>query len=435
MADMVLIVSYFSILLGFGVIIANLMKKIKIPDTFLLLLVGLLCGPTLWKSGFVARYIDFIIVDVSKMSVVPDFLRTLALVLIVFVGSFNLNFSELKRFSDISVNLAFSLVILNTILIGIAGKLIFGFSWLTAFLIGAIVSGTDASVIFTFEESLKKHRDALTIVKVESILNSPLSVLIPLLLLDLINLSPGKTLAPGVYISQFWQMIAAGIGSGVVIGLAITKALSRMLREYSALLISSIAFLTFGLAESIGGSGMLAVAVAGFIIGNLAIEHREKVIEFQSEFSELLRISVFTLLGAQVFLDLNPLLLIAEFLFAAFVFVLRPLIVSYLAKSKSEELGYEGFAILKFSAPRGISAAAVVPIVSAALANNAVMDIVFMVIFFTVLLSSLAANLIASGKARSMSESYDKIKAMLFGRKSEVEKSEKEKKEAGIDEP
>ena len=113
MADMVLIVSYFSILLGFGVIVANLMKKIKIPDTFLLLLVGLLCGPTLWKSEFVARYIDFIIVDVSKMSVVPDFLRTLALVLIVFVGSFNLNFSELKRFSDISVNLAFSMVILT----------------------------------------------------------------------------------------------------------------------------------------------------------------------------------------------------------------------------------------------------------------------------------------------------------------------------------
>ena len=316
-----------------------------------------------------------------------------------------------------------------------AAKLIFGFSWLTAFLIGAIVSGTDASVIFTFEDSLKNYRDALTIVKVESILNSPLSVLIPLLLLDLINLSPEKTLAPGVYISQFWQMIAAGIGSGVVIGLAITKALSKMLREYSALLISSIAFLTFGLAESIGGSGMLAVAVAGFIIGNLAIEHREKVIEFQSEFSELLRISVFTLLGAQVFLDLNPLLLIAEFLFAAFVFILRPILVSYIARGKSDELGYEGFAILRFAAPRGISAAAVVPIVSAALVNNMVLDIVFMVIFFTVLLSSLAANLIAGGKARAMSEKYDKIKGMLLGRKIEAEKSEEEEKETADNEP
>ncbi|MFQ5815827.1 MAG: cation:proton antiporter, partial [Candidatus Hydrothermarchaeaceae archaeon] len=152
MADMVLIVSYFSFLLGFGVIVANIMKKVRIPDTFLLLLVGLICGPTIWRNPAVARYIDFLIVDVSAMSVVPDFLRTLALVLIVFTGAFNLNFSELKKFSNVSVNLAFLIVIFNTIILGAAAKVIFGLGWVPAFLIGAIISGTDASVIFTFEE-------------------------------------------------------------------------------------------------------------------------------------------------------------------------------------------------------------------------------------------------------------------------------------------
>ena len=277
MADMVLIVSYFSFLLGFGVIVANLMKKVRIPDTFLLLLVGLICGPTIWRNPAVARYIDFIIVDVSAMSVVPDFLRTLALVLIVFTGAFNLDFSELKKFSNIAVNLAFLIVFLNTVILGVAAKVIFSLNWIPAFLIGAIISGTDASVVFSFEESLKKYKNVLPILKVESILNSPLSVLIPILFLDLLDISPGTVLAPTVYISQFWQMIVAGIGSGIVIGLGITKIIGRMLREYSSLLIFSIALLTFGLSEAVGGSGMLGVAVAGFIIGNLGFPHKERV--------------------------------------------------------------------------------------------------------------------------------------------------------------
>ncbi|RMF91796.1 MAG: hypothetical protein D6733_00095 [Methanobacteriota archaeon] len=399
MADMVLIVSYFSFLLGFGVLVANIMKKVRIPDTFLLLLVGLVTGPTIWRNPAVARYLDFIIVDVSAMSVVPDFLRTLALVLIVFTGAFNLDFEELRRFSDLSVTLAFLLVLLNTLLLGAAAKLIFRLPWIPALLIGAIVSGTDASVIFTFEDTLKEHADVLTILKVESILNSPLSVLIPVLLLDLLSLSPGAVFSPSTYFSQFWLMVVAGIGSGVVIGFVISKILTMMVREYSALILISIALLTFGLSEQVGGSGMLGVAIAGFIIGNLAFPHKEKVREFQSEFSDMLRISVFTLLGAQVFLDLNPYLLAVELLFALLVFVVRPVFVTYLARGSEEEVGKEGFTLLKLAGPRGISAAAMAPIAAAAVGSTLIMDLVFMVIFFSVLLSTVTARVI--GRQRS----------------------------------
>lgn len=423
MADMVLIVSYFSFLLGFGVLVANLMKKVKVPDTFLLLLVGLITGPTIWRSEIVSRYIDFIIVDVAAMSVVPDFLRTLALVLIVFTGAFNLNLTELKKFSDISVNLAFVIVFLNTIVLGVAAKIIFGLEWIPALLISAIISGTDSSVVFTFEDSLKKHGNVLTILKVESILNSPLSVLIPVLLLDLLQMAPGTVLAPTVYISQFWQMIVAGIGSGVVIGLGISKIIGRILKEYSALMIFSIALLTFGLSEVVGGSGMLGVAVAGFIIGNLGIPHKERVKEFQSEFSDMLRISVFTLLGAQIFLELNPALLAVEFLFALLVFIVRPIFITYLAGHVREEIGPEGFKLLKFAAPRGIAAAAMAPIAAAAINNNLILDIVFMVIFFSVLLSTITAHVISTGKKFSIKKGPGSKKASAGKGKDKSDRS------------
>ncbi|MFQ6136626.1 MAG: cation:proton antiporter [Candidatus Hydrothermarchaeales archaeon] len=414
MADMVLIVSYFSFLLGLGVIVANLLKKVKIPDAFFLLLVGLICGPTIWKHPSVASYVQLIIVDVEAMSVVPDFLRTLALVIIVFTGAFNLDFSELKRVSDISINLAFAIVILNTIVLGFAAKWIFGMGMIPALLIGAILSGTDAGVVFTFEKVLPKKEKVLSILKVESILNSPLSVLIPILLLDLLEMAPGSILEPLLYVSQFWQMIVAGIGSGVVIGLMISKVLHGMLREYSPLLIFSIALLTYAFAELVGGSGMLAVAAAGFIVGNLVFPHKEAVKEFHDEFSEMLRISVFTLLGAQILLNLNPLLILVEFLFALLVFFVRPIFVIFLTRELREEMDYESMSLLKYLAPRGISAAAMAPIAAVAIGSPQIMNVVFTAIFFTLLFSSITANLVSSGKILILKEKYEAVHSPLI---------------------
>ena len=411
MPDMVLIVSYFSFLLGFGVLVANLMKKVKIPDTVFLLLVGLICGPTIWKNPAITQYLQFTIVDVDAMSVVPEFLRTLALVLIVFTGAFNMSFSELKRVSSISIKLAFLVVILNTIVLGIIAKFIFGFGMVPALLIGATISGTDSSVVFTFENVLNRHTNILTILKMESIINSPLSVLIPFLFLSFLESAPSEVLVPSVYISQFWLMIAAGVGGGLVIGFAVTSILDRMLKEYTPLLLFALALLTYGLVEAVGGSGMLAAAVSGCVIGNTAFAHRKATEKFHSEISDMLRISIYTLLGAQVFLDLNPLLILAEILFVVFVFIVRPIFITFLARDV--EADYESMTLLKWVAPRGISAAAMAPIVAIALGDQQIMNIVFMVILFSVLFSTVTANLVSTGKIWIIRDKTMKARAML----------------------
>ncbi|MFQ5975998.1 MAG: cation:proton antiporter [Candidatus Hydrothermarchaeales archaeon] len=434
MADMVLIVSYFSFLLGLGVIVANLFKKYKIPDAFILLLVGLVCGPTIWKHPAVASYIQVTIVDVEAMSAVPDFLRTLALVIIVFTGAFNLDFKELKRVSDVSINLAFILVFLNTVFLGLAAKFIFKLDLVPALLIGAILSGTDAGVVFTYEKVLKKKKKALSILKVESILNSPLSVLIPILLLDLLRMAPGSIIEPLLYVSQFWQMIIGGIGSGVVLGFVLSKILNKMLKEYKPLLIFSMALLTYAFTELVHGSGMLAVAVAGFIIGNLVFPHKDTVREFHDEFSEMLRISVFTLMGAQIALNLNPYLILVEFLFALLVFFIRPIFVIFLARDLKEEMDYESLSVVKFLAPRGISAAAMAPIAAGAIAtgNQEIMNIVFTAVFFTLLFNTITVNLINSGKMVAWKERYELAKVpvgnFFRGKYEDLRSGEKEEK-------
>ncbi len=422
-------VMYFAILLGFGVLVANLLKKRNIPDTFFLLLLGLLFSPTIAANPAVAQYISIDLVDVDAMGMIPDFFRTLALILVIFVGTFNLNFGVFKKYSNISLKLAFVGVLFNTVVLGLAASFLFKMDIIFALLLGAVISGTGSGVVFAFERSLAKAKTALTILKVESIFNSPISVLIPLIFLDLVNVTPGALIEPMKYLSQFWLMITVGVGTGLIIGLAVAHMFRGILREYTPLLLFSIALITYALATGVGGSGMLAVAICGLVAGNFTLrgrEDREEILHFQDQFSEMLRISVFTLLGAQVTLLMG----LEELFFIMFFFLLvvliRPVMLLSLMGDLRDKFNRKEILLMSFIAPRGISAAAMIPIVAAAviaagqpaLADEMV-NIVFMVILLTVLLSTVVG---AIGSMKRFQEKKEK----------KTEKKEKEHPEVTV---
>jgi len=409
--DITLTMTYFAFLLGFGVIIANILRKARIPDTFFLLLLGLVLGPTVFTHPLVTKHISITLVDVSAMGAVPDFLRVLALILVVFTGTFNLSWKVFKRFSDVSVNLAFVGVVFSTAFLGLVANLMFGLEPVYALLLGAVISGTGTGVIYAFERSLSKSRRALTIIKVESIFNSPLTVLLPILFLDLVVMEPGALFEPLKYIAQFWQMIVAGVGTGIVIGFAVSKIMKTMLKEYSSLILFSIALITYALAENVGGSGMLAVAICGLIAGNMVFPEREKeeVKRFEDQFSEMLRISVFTLLGAQVTLPFNPNELLMAFAFFLVVFLSRPVFLIPTLGKERKKFTKRDVILMSFIAPRGLAAAAMAPIVASVLGSmgspeigSQMVNIIFLVILFSVLFSTIVAMIMSSERVREM---------------------------------
>ncbi len=409
--DITLTVTYFAFLLGFGVVVANILKKYRIPDTFFLLLLGLALGPTVFMNPLVTRYISITLVDVNAMGAVPDFLRILALILVVFTGTFNLSWKVFKRFSDVSVNLALVGVIFSTAFLGFFANLIFGLEPVYALLLGAVISGTGTGVLYAFERSLSKSRRALTVIKVESIFNSPLTVLFPILFLDLVVMEPGALFEPMKYVAQFWQMIAAGIGTGLIIGLAVSKIMKSMLKEYSSLILFAVALITYALAENVGGSGMLAVAICGLIAGNMMLSEKEKeeVRRFEDQFSEMLRISVFTLLGAQVMLPLNPNDLIMAFVFFLLVFISRPMFLIPTLGRQRKKFSRKDIILMSFVAPRGLAAAAMAPVIASVLASigspdigNQIVNIIFMVILFSVFFSTIVASIMGTKYVQEM---------------------------------
>ena len=398
--DILPAMTYFAILLGVGVIITNLTERIRIPNALFLLLVGLLFGPTV--LGWV---------DVARMGDIPTFLRTLALIVIVFAASFNLKLSTLKRVSKTALKLSFGGFIFTTALMGIFAHELLGMSPISAILTGAIIGGTSSAAVYTFRSALKKEQSILDLLTVESIFSDPLTVLTPMLILGAV--------ATGVFegtvmISKFWQMIAAGVGAGVVIGLVTAEIFQKMQKKLSPTLSFAIAMVTYAGASNIGGSGILAVAICAMILGNQNIPHKELIGEFEDSLSIILTISIFTLLGAQVALNIPKALFIKELIFVGIlIFVARPLFS--LAALLKEKMTRGERLLIAFTGPRGAAAAAMaaIPLTYAleqdiaflSKDGNLILVTAFLAILFTMISGTIASAIF---KAVSTEESSEK---------------------------
>jgi cell volume regulation protein A len=413
MADPVtltLSVTYFGILLGLGILVANLLKKAKVPDTFFLLLLGLVLGPTVYANPIVTRFVSTTLVDLSVAGNIPDFLRILALIMVVFTSMFNLGMRAFKRVGNSALNIALVGVTFNTIVMGFVLNLVFGIDIMYAFVITSVISGTGTGVLFVYDRLLKGSRRALNIVKVESILNTPLSVLFPILFLELITLQ-SDVIQPMLYLRKFWIMVALGAGAGLIMGLAVTKVFRSLLKEYTPLMLFSFALISYSLAENVGGSGMLAVAVAGLLAGTYISRGEDEVRVFDDHLSEMLRISVFTLLGAQITLAFTPMEFISIVSFFIIMTFARPIFLYPALGKKKMHYDRDDFFLMSFLAPRGLGSAAMAPIVATAfiaIGQEALaaqmMNIVFMVILLSVAVSTAAGIYVSRKPSRNTTE-------------------------------
>jgi cell volume regulation protein A len=103
--------------------------------------------------------------------------------------------------------------------------------------------------------------------------------------------------------AQALYQLVVGTAFGVVLGYGARTLLSRIPLSTPALnpvLSLALAFIAFGAAAMLGGSGFLAVYLAGVIIGNSEVPHREQVVQVHDSLSWLSQVSMFLLLGLLV---------------------------------------------------------------------------------------------------------------------------------------
>ncbi len=249
------------------------------------------------------------------------------------------------------------------------------------FLYGAITCATDPATLIPVFAKLDLPAEISTTLIAESVFNDPLGVV--LTKTSLSTLGIGAHHNP---IALFLSLAAGGAAAGVIAGAALEQLLAREpFKEYVVPITLGAALATWYLCEEtlphLTGyelSGFMAVAILGMYIGNRLTEHEhlredlQFLKGFMEELSTVVRIIVFTTLGACVSLPLLKRYWLGGLLCAfGNIFLARPLGVlagTYLPPK--EHITLKERLYLALEGPRGVVPAALVGTVYTKITNH-----------------------------------------------------------------
>jgi len=307
-----------ALLLVVSIIASDVSSRLGAPLLFVFILLGMLAGED-GPGGI--RFDDY---ETSYV------VGTLALAVIIFDGGMRTRREMFRVALWPAVSLATVGVVATAALVGVFAAWLLGIGWLQGMLVGAIVGSTDAAAVFGLLRNAGttlQERVAATL-ETESASNDPMAIFLTLALLEL--LSAHKTHVEAGVILAFVQQFAVGAAMGVAGGRLLVMLINR-LRLHSGLyplLAVAGGLLVFAATQQVGGSGYLAIFVAGVVLGNSPLQAAQNILRVHDGLAWLSQIVLFLILGllvtpSELVKVALPALGIAAFL----ILVARPLAV------------------------------------------------------------------------------------------------------------
>ncbi|PAP75883.1 potassium/proton antiporter [Rubrivirga marina] len=359
------------LLLVFGIASSKLSARLGMPVLVLFLGVGMLAGSE--GVGGVA-FEDYGLANA---------LGSVALAFILFDGGLRTSTSALRSAWRPALSLATVGVFVTAAVTGLAAAWILGLPVLHGLLLGAIVGSTDAAAVFSVLRSsgLALPERLGATLEVESGSNDPMAIF---LTLGLVGVLAGTGADAGSLALLFGLQFGVGGAVGVGVGLAAAWAVGRANLDAPGLypvLVTAFGLLAFGLAAVMGGSGFLAVYLAGIVLGNSALVFRRGIFMFHDAVAWLAQIALFVLLGllsfpSRLLAVAGPALAVA----AVLILVARPLGVALsLAPFRftAREGAFVSWVGLKGAVPITL---ATFPLLAGVEGAEALFDVVFFVV-------------------------------------------------------
>lgn len=289
MASALIFLTYLAIILLVGLLTSIVSQKFRIPNILLLLLIGIGLGRVDYRGGPLIEFPELFMTGIS----------ILALVMIVFDSSSRFSLRKVDYFSLHTLWLSIVFLVFNLIFLTVFTMLIFGVkSIFLALMFAALMSGTSPAVVLSMFKNVKSK--VFDFLGLESLLNTPLVVLIPFIILDL-KTTLKDELGISIFIDQLvplLQQFVVGIGAGVLIGLIMFKFMKKAYSVVlSPLAVITSALLAYIIAENLDGNGVLAVTSMGLLFGSVYLKQKFQLKKFASVFSNSLEILVFVLIG------------------------------------------------------------------------------------------------------------------------------------------
>lgn len=334
---------------------------------------------------------------------------SIALIFIMFYGGAGTRIKEAKSVAVKSVLLSSLGTVLTAFLVGLFCHFVLHIAILESFLIGSVISSTDAASVFSILRSKKlglRYKTA-SMLELESGSNDPFSYMLTVIFLTVMTgkISGGK----------ITYMIFAQVVYGAVFGVALAYGALWFFKRYKfktegmdAIFVVAVALMSYAAPSLIGGNGYLSAYICGIILGNHEIKNKRTIIHFFDGVTGLMQMLLFFLLGLLSFPSQLPAIAPTAIIIALFLtFVARPLAVSLILTPFGCKLNQQ--AMVSWSGLRGAASIvfAIMTVVNPAVMDNDIFHIVFFIVLFSILVQGSLIPMVA--KKLNMIDEKDDI--------------------------
>ena len=365
-----------SILVLISVLVSKVSDRFGVPALLLFLILGMLAG----SDGLGGIYFD----DPA----LAKFIGIISLVLILFSGGLDTEWHQVRPILKEGMLLSTLGVLITAVAVGFIAHLLLDLSLLESFLLGSIVSSTDAAAVFSVlgSKGINLKGRLKPLLELESGSNDPMAILLTIGLIQLItqpNLSAWTMI--GLFLQQVLIGAAVGFGMGKVMSFLINRLKLGNEGLYPVLTLSLV-FLAFGLTDLLGGSGFLAVYLAGIVLRQHDFLHQKSLMRFHDGLAWIMQIAMFLTLGLLVFPSrIVPVMGVGVLIAVFLMLIARPLAV-FIGLLPSR-LGWRQKTFVAWVGLRG--AAPIILATFPLLAKLEQANLIFNVVFFVVLTSVL----------------------------------------------
>lgn len=375
---------------------AEIFSKKRIPDVLMLMLIGITIGPL------------FKIVDADELSSMGNIFGQLTLVILLFESGTELSYRTLAESIKNTISLTIVNFFFTFIAIGFVGWLILDMNPGISFMLGAALGGSSSAVAIPLVKQISIGEKSKTILILESAFSAILCIVVTLAIFESYKYGEFRV---GIIFGQVFSSFLLASLIGLIGSIFWSMVLDKVRTiDNSIFTTPAFVFIIYGINELLGYSGIISALAFGIGLANMDAIHRRWLRKFfnrrptllnpteKTLFSELvflMKTFFFVYVGISIKFDSLISLLIGLGI-SFLLIILRIPVVRVALPNETNGVSNKDRAFLSMMIPRGLAAAVLATMISQSQlpGSERVGNIVFSVIFFTIIFTSVLVPLL-----------------------------------------